>query len=156
MNACPLIITVALRSRLSLRIGRRRAFRRPWGLDVVVGVTGCMSAAPAKPTGRLVFEALAWARLDPARGPDTRPFPRRHRCRPDCWSCSRSTPPACAGRADRSEAIMTSTRPPTLMRAHDERRGTPWRVQDLHHQRDRGGGGQDQVSRGGRLGEAAI
>ena len=34
MNACPLIITVALPSCLSPRIGRGRAFRRPWSTSM--------------------------------------------------------------------------------------------------------------------------
>jgi hypothetical protein len=64
---------------------------------------------------RLIFEALAWLRLNPAHGHDPPTIPTPAPCRPDYWSCSRSTQPAHAGPADRSEAIMTPTTQPTLM-----------------------------------------
>ena len=55
---------------------------------------------PAKPTGRLIFEALASLRLNPAHGHDPPTIPTPPPCRPSCWSCWTSTRPAHAGRAD--------------------------------------------------------
>jgi hypothetical protein len=49
---------------------------------------------PAKPTGRLIFQALAGLRLIPAAGHDPPIIPTPHRCKPDCLSCWRWTPPS--------------------------------------------------------------
>ena len=41
-----------------------------------VELPGLYVGRPAKPTGRLIFEALAWLRLNPARGHDPPTIPK--------------------------------------------------------------------------------
>jgi hypothetical protein len=74
---------------------------------------GLYVGQPAKPTGRLIFEALARLRLIPASGHDPRSSPSHHRCKPDCCTCSTSTPP---GPPDHTEDPMdtNSLNPPPL------------------------------------------
>jgi transposase len=50
-----------------------RAVRK--AIAPAVELNGLYVGRPAKPTGRLVFEALAWLRLNPARGPDPPTIP---------------------------------------------------------------------------------
>ena len=53
---------------------------------------GLYVGRPARPTGRLIFEALAWLGSSPPAGTTHQPFPSHRRCRPDCWSCSTVDP----------------------------------------------------------------
>jgi transposase len=55
---------------------------------------GLSVGQPAKPTGRLIFQALEGLRLLPASGHDPPIIPQPHRCKPDCCTCSTSTPPS--------------------------------------------------------------
>jgi hypothetical protein len=68
-----------------------RQVRRAIAPDLTL--QGLYVGQPAKPTGRLVFEALARLRLIPASGHDPPVIPRPHRCKPDCCTCWTSTPP---------------------------------------------------------------
>jgi transposase len=54
---------------------------------------GLYVGQPAKPTGRLIFQALARLRLLPAGGHDPPIIPQPHRCKPDCCNCWTWTPP---------------------------------------------------------------
>ena len=68
------------------------------------------------PAGWSSRPSPACASSPPAgRSPDL-PTPRR--CNRDSWTCSASTPPDHAGRADRSEAILTSTPQPSSCAKH--------------------------------------
>jgi hypothetical protein len=54
---------------------------------------GFYTGRPAKPTGRLIFEALARLRLIPAANGQLPGIHSHHHSRPDCWTSSTSTPP---------------------------------------------------------------
>jgi hypothetical protein len=55
---------------------------------------GLYVGQPAKPTGRLIFQALAGLRLIPAAGHDPPVIPRPRPCKPGFLSCSTWTPPS--------------------------------------------------------------
>jgi transposase len=55
---------------------------------------GLYVGQPAKPTGRLIFQALAGLRLIPASGHDPPIIPRPPPCKPGSLSCSTWTPPS--------------------------------------------------------------
>jgi transposase len=69
-----------------------RQVRRAIAPDLTLD--GLYVGQPAKPTGRLIFEALARLRLLPASGHDPPVIPQPHRCKPDCCDYWTSTPPS--------------------------------------------------------------
>jgi hypothetical protein len=69
-----------------------RQVRRAIAPDLTLA--GLYVGQPAKPTGRLIFEALAHLRLLPASGHDPPIIPNPHRGKPDCCTCWTSTPPS--------------------------------------------------------------
>jgi hypothetical protein len=84
------LVTVICLALLIFCLVERRV-RRAIAPDLTLD--GLYVGQPAKPTGRLIFQALARLRLLPASGHDPPVIPQPHRCKPACFNCWTSTPP---------------------------------------------------------------
>ena len=80
-----------------------RAVRK--AIAPAIELPGLYVGRPARPTGRLIFEALAWLGSTRPAATTRPPSPPHRRCRPRCWSCSTSPHPTPLGQ-------LTDPRPP--------------------------------------------
>ena len=90
-----------------------RQVRRAIAPDLTL--PGLYVGQPAKPTGRLIFEALARLRLIPASGHDPPVIPSPHRCKPDCCTCWTWIPPSPLTQPRRTRCAPTASTPLRLL-----------------------------------------
>jgi hypothetical protein len=77
---------------------------------------GLYVGQPAKPTGRLIFQALAGLRLIPAGGHDPPVIPSPRPCKPGFLNCSTWTPPSPPEQPHKKDPMRcNSSDPPQLV-----------------------------------------